>query len=64
MKLEDITVPDTSSVDSETWTQIGSILVVLALIALIWSRPVLRYGLIGAMIFGGILFVAKQGGSI
>jgi hypothetical protein len=62
MKLEDITVPDADSVPPEMWAKVGSMLVVLALVKLIWSRPVLRYGLIGAMILGGILFVAKQGG--
>lgn len=64
MKLEEIVVPDPEGISPEFWARAGAIAIVLVLLAVAWSRPVLRYGMIGALLFAGFLLVAKQGGGL
>lgn len=64
MKSEDITIPDSSDIPPEFWTRAGAVVIVLIILAMVWSRPILRYGMIGAAILAGVLLVMEQWGSV
>lgn len=64
MKWEEITVPDAETLSNEKLEQLGAIVVILIILSILWSKPTVRYAMIGAMILAGVFLVFKQGGAL
>jgi hypothetical protein len=45
------------------WDRVGAVMVVIAVLMILWSRPMFRYGMIGAGILAALIFLSRQGGA-